>query len=213
MWFLRGSAPSEDDPEKPYICNPVDTRGIACCPVAVKPCRDTRSNVHEAIESVFESWRVSYTVGSALEAWEIFRPGPPFAGSYGFNQTLLQAGFGSPGPIVPTAMGPDLFGLRGGHHIPVLLDCALPYARPGEGDIPPPKPSAFGVSEMSRFCIDRHDRCVNGLFLDGSVRRIGLKELWTLKWHGSFNTANRWTTAGGVQPGDWPEWMRGFKDY
>jgi hypothetical protein len=22
-----------------------------------------------------------------------------------------------------------------------------------------------------------------------------------------------WTKAGGVQPDDWPEWMRGFKDY
>jgi hypothetical protein len=28
-----------------------------------------------------------------------------------------------------------------------------------------------------------------------------------------FDTANEWTKAGGVQPDDWPEWMRGFKDY
>jgi hypothetical protein len=54
---------------------------------------------------------------------------------------------------------------------------------------------------------------VNGLFLDWSVRRVGLKELWTLKWNQSFNTANRWTLAGGVKPEDWPEWMMSFKDY
>ena len=34
-----------------------------------------------------------------------------------------------------------------------------------------------------------------------------------MKWKEDFNTANEWTKAGGVQPEDWPEWMRGFKDY
>lgn len=62
------------------------------------------------------------------------------------------------------------------------------------------------------------------LFRDWSVRKVGLKELWTLKWDGrkfhtnkwydrKFDTSGPWTLAGGVQPEDWPEWMRGFKDY
>jgi hypothetical protein len=51
------------------------------------------------------------------------------------------------------------------------------------------------------------------LFGDASVRRTGLKELWTLKWHKEFDTSNRWTKGGGVQPEDWPQWMRRFKDY
>ena len=216
MWFLRGSAPSEDHEEKPYIRNPADTRGIACCPVAVRPAPIRllgAMSVHEGIGGVFESWRVSYMRGSTLEAWQIFRPGPPFPGSYGFNQTLLSSGFGSPNRIVPTALGPDLFSLRGRAQIPVLADCIEPYARPGGNDIPPPKPSAYGVGEMGRFCIDRHDGHVSGLFLDWSVRSIGLKQLWTLKWHGSFNTAGPWAKAGGVEPGDWPKWMRPLKDY
>ena len=29
----------------------------------------------------------------------------------------------------------------------------------------------------------------------------------------NIDTRNRWTRAGGVQPEDWPEWMRRFKDY
>jgi len=66
---------------------------------------------------------------------------------------------------------------------------------------------------MAPFCINRHNEHVNTLFLDWSVRKIGLKELWTLKWYKEFNTANEWTRAGGVQPEDWPEWMRKFKDY
>jgi hypothetical protein len=42
---------------------------------------------------------------------------------------------------------------------------------------------------------------------------VGLKGLWTLKWSRDFDTAGRWTRAGGVQPEDWPDWMRRFKDY
>jgi hypothetical protein len=50
-------------------------------------------------------------------------------------------------------------------------------------------------------------------FIDLSARRVGLKELWTLKWHRRFNTAGRWTKAGGVRPSDWPQWIRRFPDY
>ena len=49
--------------------------------------------------------------------------------------------------------------------------------------------------------------------LDGSARRVGLKELWTLKWHWEFNTAGPYTLAGGTRPEDWPAWMQGFKTY
>jgi len=45
------------------------------------------------------------------------------------------------------------------------------------------------------------------------VRKVGLKELWTLQWHRAFNVAGPWTKAGGVLPENWPEWMRTFKDY
>jgi hypothetical protein len=48
---------------------------------------------------------------------------------------------------------------------------------------------------------------------DWSVRKVGLKELWTLKWYAHFDTVGPWTKRGGVKPEDWPEWMRGFKEY
>jgi prepilin-type processing-associated H-X9-DG protein len=66
---------------------------------------------------------------------------------------------------------------------------------------------------MGGFCMDRHSGHINGLFLDWSVRKVGLKELWMLKWHQDFNTAGPWTTAGGMNPSKWPPWMQGFKDY
>jgi len=75
------------------------------------------------------------------------------------------------------------------------------------------KPPAFDGDPNRPDCVNRHFGGVNWLFVDWSVRRVGLKELWTLKWHREFNTAGPWTLAGGVQPDAWPEWMRRFKDY
>jgi len=109
--------------------------------------------------------------------------------------------------------------VKGACYIPLFLDCRWPGGGPSHTDEPPKyydDDSQLGqlwVQEMRLFCTDRHNGFINGIFLDFSVRKIGLKELWTLKWHRRFNTAGHWTTAGGVQPDDWPEWMRRFKDY
>jgi prepilin-type processing-associated H-X9-DG protein len=71
----------------------------------------------------------------------------------------------------------------------------------------------LGQPEMRRYVINRHDGTVNVCFVDFSVRKVGLKELWTLKWHRQFATNGPWTRLGGAKAGDWPPWMRGFKDY
>jgi prepilin-type processing-associated H-X9-DG protein len=76
-------------------------------------------------------------------------------------------------------------------------------------DSQPPPPR----DDTRSFFINRHNAYINSLFLDWSVRPVGIKELWTLKWYQEFNTAGRWTKAGGVTPDRWPAWMRGFKDY
>lgn len=105
------------------------------------------------------------------------------------------------------------------NNIPVFADSTWHDAWPRDTDSPPDYPDQFGWSdqgttdEMRHFCINRHDGFVNFLFADWSVRPVGLKELWTLKWHRAFNTAGPWTKAGGVGPADWPEWLRRFKDY
>lgn len=72
---------------------------------------------------------------------------------------------------------------------------------------------AGATAEMNHVCINRHNGGVNHLFMDWSVRKVGLKELWKLKWHRQFNTNGPWTQAGGIQTRDWPEWMREFKDF
>jgi hypothetical protein len=65
---------------------------------------------------------------------------------------------------------------------------------------------------MQTLCVNRHGGAQFCMFADWSVRKVALKQLWTLKWHRNFDTAGVWTKIGGVQPADWPEWMRGLKD-
>ena len=126
--------------------------------------------------------------------------------------------------------------VKGASNVPMQLDSSMWYSGwPRNGGEPPacdaiptesarptyhppaprsPEPDhEWGEYGETPSCINHHDGYVNGLFFDWSVRRVGLKELWTLKWHQQFNTIGPWTKSGGVRPEDWPKWMRGFKDY
>jgi prepilin-type N-terminal cleavage/methylation domain-containing protein/prepilin-type processing-associated H-X9-DG protein len=107
--------------------------------------------------------------------------------------------------------------VKGAGHVPVYLDCMGPDAHPQETDPPmeyedtPRK--GWLTREMETVTMNRHQGGINSLFLDWSVRKVGVKEPWILKWHRQFNTAGPWTKQGGVQSEDWPPWMRRFKDY
>ena len=103
--------------------------------------------------------------------------------------------------------------------IPVFGDSTWYDAWPRDTDEPSPTMDAFGIGdrgtsgEMNHFCIDRHNGFINLLFMDWSARGVGLKELWTLKWHRSYITNGAWTKAGGVMTQDWPVWLRNYRDY
>jgi len=105
------------------------------------------------------------------------------------------------------------------NNIPVFADSTWHDCWPRHTDMPAPYPDSYWIGdvgvtgEMNHFCIDRHNGAINMLFMDWSARKVGLKELWILKWHRSYNTDGPWTKAGGVHPSDWPEWMRNFKEY
>jgi prepilin-type N-terminal cleavage/methylation domain-containing protein len=108
--------------------------------------------------------------------------------------------------------------VRHGAEIPVFADTMWrgggPYASGARGEPPRFNGEWVGAdAEMRHFCIDRHNGSINHLFLDDSVRQVGIKEIWTLRWHRRFDVRGQWTKAGGVQTSDWPEWMRKFKDY
>ena len=114
--------------------------------------------------------------------------------------------------------------IKGAGYIPLLLDSMWVEAWPRHTDSPLPwedwlkdkvseNTMKVNDNEMRRFCVNRHKGFVNGLFMDFSVRKVGLKELWTRKWHRNYETNGPWTLAGGCQPMNWPEWMRNFRDY
>jgi len=84
--------------------------------------------------------------------------------------------------------------------IPVLMDCGFMLARPEPSDPAPANDGeflwAFGGG-MRRVCTNRHTGEVNMMFMDWSIRKVRLKELWRLKWHRTFTLA---------EPA-WPEWI------
>jgi prepilin-type N-terminal cleavage/methylation domain-containing protein/prepilin-type processing-associated H-X9-DG protein len=108
---------------------------------------------------------------------------------------------------------------KGAGRIPVMLDSAMWAGYPVPSDAPPPvleeaaANAQIGNNSMRHFCIPRHGGFINGLFMDWSVRKVGVKEIWTLKWSPDFRTGGPWTTAGGVTAESWPQWLRRFKDY
>lgn len=172
---------------------------IRFCPMATE-LKDKTSTV----------WRSGGTFNAWGECWSSDEIEVDFRGSYGLNLWLL----GMPNETMPTKNFWDNPDVKNPANVPVLFDCIGSVPRPYDTDEPPPYEDTYTAgSHMQSVCINRHDGGVNSLFLDWSVRKVGLKELWTLKWHKEFNRASEWTKAGGVQPSDWPEWMRKFTNY
>jgi len=145
--------------------------------------------------------------------------------SYGANCWLYN--FPSEVEIVqgrPTKWNWRTNNIRNASRVPVFGDCSWRGGGPmgdesGSRDFLRWKPQLEENAwytydhEMCHFAINRHDRFVNHLFMDSSARKVGLKELWKLKWHRKFDTNGPWTNQGGAQQTDWPEWMQKFSSY
>ncbi|MHC4628075.1 MAG: prepilin-type N-terminal cleavage/methylation domain-containing protein [Planctomycetota bacterium] len=170
-------------------------RQITLCPSAIKP-------YDEGGKIPYGAWR-----------------GPDdFLFSYGLNGWVYNAKESNEMVNFPIERFWGELNIKGAENIPLFLDCRRAEGFPSTISVPPEKGEYAMVGwdlpvDWGRFCLNRHSGAVNCLFMDSSVRKVGLKELWTLKWHREFNTAGRWTKARGVRPEDWPEWMRSFKDY
>jgi len=202
--------------------NAPGTEKIRYCPMATKPAHGAGS---------FPADR--QVVGGTFKAWGKFQPFVSrhsraeqfYSGSYSINNWLSvpdDSGAWVIGVALSSCTVADFWGddnVKGAGEIPAFADSWWWCSWPKDVDTPPDRPDQTDPfpcgcrDAMRRFCIDRHDGRVNVAFLDGAVRPVGLKQLWTVKWHRNFNTANPWTRAGGAQPEDWPQWMRHFKDY
>jgi prepilin-type N-terminal cleavage/methylation domain-containing protein len=151
--------------------------------------------------SIFNAWHDANTAGSYGINGYVCTYSPPF-------DFIKFYGRG-----VPTKDGWETSNVPGANNIPLLVDALDYYLLPLANDPPSRKEGVGFIDSITGCCINRHDGYVGCLFLDYSVRKVGLKELWTLKWHRSFDTKGPWTTSGGVKPTDWPEWMAKFKNY
>ena len=199
-------------------------RGSLLCSVAKRP-PPRLQNVRGKVGA--ELW----FYGGTFHAWWYgrLRDKPDVKGSYAYNFSLYRDWDNSGITEGTTHIGTSAHIWRDDQHWSSPAEIRAPSAVPmildsqwqeewlhttGRVDPPPTDNWAFrSYVPYSYSCINRHQRTVNALFVDHSIRKVGLKELWTLRWNPKYDTANRWTLAGGVQPEDWPQWMRGFKDY
>ncbi len=162
---------------------------LYCCPLATKPARKDPADENVPwFGNVFVAWGFFPADTMAIEAVK---------GSYGINE-FAQNSNASSLRGVSTDNCWRTYAVKGASKAPLLLDSWWIHAAPGDtSEYPPESEFYFDVgNQITRFCVNRHRGAVNGLFVDFSVRKIGLKELWKLKWHRSFDTNGMWTIAG-----------------
>jgi len=174
-----------------------DKGKLAVCPSATRP---------GANAGAFEYRAWNWDQGS----WADLRDKNPELrdrGSYGENEWLCDR----PGDN----FWKNLRSIKHTDRVPLFFDCGYVDAYPVHTAGPP---QVKGVStpdnEWHLICIDRHAFSINCVFADfATVRKVDLKELWTLKWHRNFQMDGPWTMAGNARAGDWPAWMRHLKEY
>jgi prepilin-type N-terminal cleavage/methylation domain-containing protein/prepilin-type processing-associated H-X9-DG protein len=176
------------------------------CPKAQRPVQDAAGRMIPNL-NIYNAWGIF--TGNGL--------GPNgIAGSFGINGYCLipQKYTGNYESGVPQSEGWKQAGGKHAHEVPWFIEALrfdlwpVPTDRPADQEF-----AAWSGQLMARCAINRHRGMLNAAFMDWSVRKLGIKEVWTLKWHRSFNTRGPWTRAGGVNDENWPEWIRPYKDY
>lgn len=110
----------------------------------------------------------------------------------------------------------SITGLQDSSNVPVMLDSMWrgggPDATRSHRNQPPQYPNQWAgwKYEMMHFAIGRHGQSqslsrgrelkvfTHAGFADGSVRKVSLKELWSLEWHRGYQPISV----------SWPSWMR-----
>jgi prepilin-type N-terminal cleavage/methylation domain-containing protein/prepilin-type processing-associated H-X9-DG protein len=109
------------------------------------------------------------------------------SGSYGLNLWLLPKGlYANQFPL--TKAFAKLSSVKQSSETPMVLDSIWVGGWPDNQDqVLPDIDTGWGQHAngyfMGRFCIDRHRHAINVAFVDGSVKRVELQDLWKLHWH------------------------------
>ena len=181
---------------------------VRLCPSATKLLHTIPNNV----PSTFTAWG-EYGHPDYFNGWT-----PPWGikgqyGSYGVNgwaHNPLDKGV--PGTFDITSATRDLYWRKilvkgNASRIPLMGGCMWDGANPMEtDDAPSEKGLQNEASDMTTFCLDRHEGGENMLLMDTSCRKIGLKEMWRLPWHKNWDYEKAKRSV-------WPTWMQSYKDY
>ena len=107
------------------------------------------------------------------------------------NNDGLGGGLANHGPVIagPKENYIQLPAPKIAAEAPLFADSVWYGGWPKDTDPPPANlrnPPAVENNNMWRFCIARHGRAINVVFLDGHGDRVDLEGLWRLKWHNHF---------------------------
>ncbi len=99
---------------------------------------------------------------------------------------------------------------KGGSMVPLFTDGMSQGLNPcaSDGNRAPTEEDEMSggwTDSLRRVCTDRHNGAINVVFLDRSVKKVGLKGIWKLKWN------RQWDTGGGPT-GGWNSYMDPFND-
>jgi prepilin-type N-terminal cleavage/methylation domain-containing protein/prepilin-type processing-associated H-X9-DG protein len=136
--------------------------------------------------------------GSAHRAWGMWYARPPAinvpwwglrSSSYGRNFWTC-----SPTPYNQPEWEPLFVSPRTAQagSVPLFADACSDDPMPSVTDTPPRNLTTPNIVESGRgiamrtFCISRHGRAINIVFLDGHATTTPLEELWKLKWHNQW---------------------------
>jgi prepilin-type N-terminal cleavage/methylation domain-containing protein/prepilin-type processing-associated H-X9-DG protein len=137
--------------------------------------------------------------GTATQGWSFAGA----AGSYGMNLWLCRLNTPDLNAyITGYPLDKNSFvdlPAKGSSEVPLFADCAWVGGWP-QGTNLVPKNFQLGsytgtlnsaalntsIGQMSRFCLDRHHKAINVVFLDGHASTIPLAQLWYLKWNGNY---------------------------
>lgn len=181
---------------------------IRFCPVATR----TRSTlpsppgfwVNTGVITVTLAWGTMGENGYPVFSWGA----PGLAGSYGINGWI-----GNPSTS-PDNTDPRFWRKLGtaakalNNNVPLFADCVWDGSQPKQTDS---KPDQLGTQiqgqDMTDFCIPRHGgpKPTDIVFIDGSARPVGLKELYRLQWSTTFDTAYQ------DKLNRWPTWMNAYQ--
>ncbi|WP_236782713.1 hypothetical protein [Anaerohalosphaera lusitana] len=133
-----------------------------------------------------------------------------FWSSYAPNSWLMDPSEGTWGAPLPTeAFWRRLTNVKQRSQVPFFVESSAVDVWPHHTD--EPNSEEFGVNDgrgsMRALTLLRHGTKTNIVFMDGSLRKVDIKELWGFKWHQQYDR-NYPDNPYTQDDAPWPSWMR-----